>query len=113
MRMALSMLALVFCCFGCTYIRYHEPSTKAAGTTSSPSPTQSITADRVDFNRQIRPILEARCKPCHFAGGKIYGRLPSDRPETISTLGAKLFTRIKDDREQRLIREFRPSRANR
>jgi len=61
---------------------------------------------KVDFATQVRPILESRCTPCHFAGGKMYERLPFDRPETIKTLGTKLFTRIKDENEQRLIREF-------
>ena len=36
----------------------------------------------------------------------MYERLPFDRPETIKKLGTKLFTRIKDEQEQRLIREF-------
>jgi hypothetical protein len=63
-------------------------------------------ATKVDFATQIRPILEARCQPCHFNGGKVYQRMPFDRPETIRTLGTKLFTRIKDENERRLIREF-------
>lgn len=61
---------------------------------------------QIDFATQIRPLLEARCTPCHFAGGKLYQRLPFDRQETITTLGTKLFTRIKDEHEQRLIRDF-------
>jgi hypothetical protein len=36
----------------------------------------------------------------------MYERLPFDRPETIRTLGNKLFTRIKDESERRVIREF-------
>ncbi|HEV2851705.1 MAG TPA: hypothetical protein VHC97_02770 [Thermoanaerobaculia bacterium] len=27
---------------------------------------------RVDFQKQVRPMLETRCQPCHFAGGKMY-----------------------------------------
>jgi hypothetical protein len=61
---------------------------------------------KVDFATQILPLLESRCQPCHFSGGKVYDRLPFDRPETIKTLGTKLFTRIKDEIERRLIREF-------
>ena len=61
--------------------------------------------EKVDFATQIRPILEERCRPCHFAGGKVYEHLPFDRPATITTLGTKLFTRIKDENERRLIRE--------
>ena len=36
----------------------------------------------------------------------MYQRLPFDRQETIKSLGAKLFTRIKDEKERSLIREF-------
>lgn len=63
-------------------------------------------AEKVDFATQIRPILEAKCQNCHFKGGTMYQRLPFDRPETIKALGTKLFTRIKDENERRLIRTF-------
>src|SRR5437867_12109888 len=59
-----------------------------------------------NFNTEIKPIFQARCQPCHFQGGKVYEKLPFDKPETITRLGTKLFTRIKDEKEQRLIREF-------
>ena len=59
----------------------------------------------VDFKTQIQPIL-ARCQPCHFAGGKMYERLPFDRPETVVKLGTKLFTRIHDEKQRELIRRF-------
>jgi hypothetical protein len=36
----------------------------------------------------------------------MYAKLPFDRPETIKTLGTRLFTRLKDDKEQDLIRKF-------
>jgi hypothetical protein len=63
-------------------------------------------AQPVDFQTQIRPILEKRCQPCHFTGGKMYGKMPFDRPQTIHTLGDKMFTRIKDPKEQALLRAF-------
>jgi hypothetical protein len=72
--------------------------------TSENSPPQS--APRVDFKTQIQPLLEARCRPCHFSGGKMYARLPFDNPQTIRTLGTKLFTRIKDEKDQALILSF-------
>jgi hypothetical protein len=58
------------------------------------------------FESQVKPILEAQCKPCHFPGGAQYQRLPFDRPETIKKLGTKLFTRIKKEDDRRVIREF-------
>lgn len=51
-------------------------------------------------------MLERKCVPCHFEGGKMYQRLPFDRPETIVRLGARLFTRIKDEPERDVIRRF-------
>jgi hypothetical protein len=70
-----------------------------------PASTTEVQA-RVDFATQIRPIFESHCQPCHFTGGVMYERRPFDRPETIHALGEKLFSRIKDENEQRLIREF-------
>ena len=57
----------------------------------------------VDFTRDVRPILEKRCQPCHFTGGRMHEALPFDREETVHLLGQKLFTRIKAEDEQRAI----------
>ncbi|HVS80773.1 MAG TPA: hypothetical protein VHE60_03480 [Pyrinomonadaceae bacterium] len=70
------------------------------------SPLSSTNAAKPDFDKEIKPIFQSRCMPCHFPGGKVYDKLPFDKRETITRLGAKLFTRIKDEKEQRLIREF-------
>jgi hypothetical protein len=69
-----------------------------ASTTTSSKP--------VDFEKQIQPILEAKCQPCHFPGGKMYAKRPFDRPATIVDLGEKLFTRIKDEDQRKLFRAF-------
>jgi hypothetical protein len=63
-------------------------------------------AERPTFASDIRPLLESSCQPCHFQGGKMYEKLPFDKPETITKLGTKLFTRIKNEDERRIIREF-------
>jgi hypothetical protein len=73
---------------------------------SSPAPAAAAAAQRVDFDSQIRPVLEARCQPCHFPGGTMYERLPFDRAETIHHLGEKLFGQIEDEGEQALLRSF-------
>lgn len=69
-------------------------------------PPPEPTPARIDFGKQIRPILETRCQPCHFPGGKVYEELPFDRAETTLELGERLFTRIKAADEQQLIRQF-------
>lgn len=93
-----------------------EPGTATSSTAANPaailaasSQKESASAKvsaKVDFPTQIKPILEARCQPCHFSGGKVYAKMPFDRGETIKTLGTKLFTRIKDENERQLIRDF-------
>lgn len=61
---------------------------------------------RVDFDSQVKPIFKSKCMPCHFNGGQMYGSLPFDKPETIRKLGTRLFTRIKEDDDRKLIEAF-------
>jgi hypothetical protein len=68
--------------------------------------TSSSRIAKPNFDSEIKPIFQARCQPCHFPGGKVYDKLPFDKSETITKLGTKLFTRIKDEKEQQKIREF-------
>lgn len=109
--LALTLFAVYEACGGAM----RDAAAPALSSLSAPmraEPTSSETPQtRVDFDTQVRPILESRCTPCHFEGGTMYKRLPFDRPETITTLGTKLFTRIKDEKEQRLIRDFLAQQA--
>ena len=73
-------------------------------------PAQVSTAS--SFDAEIAPIFKQRCVPCHFPGGKMYERLPFDRPATIVKLGERLFSRIKDDRERAAIRKFLAAQKN-
>lgn len=78
---------------------------KPASAAHDARPSASANA-KPDFEADIEPILKAHCQPCHFQGGKVYDQLPFDKADTIRRLGTRLFTRIKDEKEQRLIREF-------
>jgi hypothetical protein len=98
--LTLTLLSVIaFAAWQLTRSAAHNVGAKSL--TSSTAPTR-----KVDFNTEIKPIFQARCQPCHFQGGKVYDQMPFDKPETITKLGTKLFTRIKDEKEQRLIREF-------
>lgn len=77
----------------------HPPDSQPAAAEAAPSLVR-----RVSFE-QIQPFLD-RCQPCHFPGGKMYDKLPFDRPQTVHLLGEKLFTRIHDEGERQLIRDF-------
>jgi|SRR5215471_15872061 len=92
-----SLLTLAFA--GCQLARSQIHHTNVATVASTPG-------KKPDFDTDIKPIFQARCQPCHFQGGQVYTKLPFDKPETITRLGTKLFTRIKDEKERALIREF-------
>lgn len=104
MKLSLSLLLVCLSCYSCSHTR--ATSLMATSEARSVGANSGNKPRKVDFTAQIRPILEGKCQPCHFTGGKVYERLPFDRPETIRTLGEKLFTRIKNEDERRLIREF-------
>ena len=60
----------------------------------------------IDFKAQIQPILQKRCSPCHFPGGKMYERLPFDTASSIFLKKEMILKRIKDEPDNTLIREF-------
>jgi hypothetical protein len=80
--------------------------TKSNATMNKPATSTQTVAERPTFASDIRPMLQSSCQPCHFQGGQMYEKLPFDKPETVTKLGTKLFTRIKNEDERRIIREF-------
>ncbi len=65
---------------------------KAATAVEAPAPD--------DFARTVRPVLVAKCAPCHEPGGKMYGSMPFDRGETIASHREGVLKRLKGgDRE--------------
>ena len=83
-----------------------KPAEKTGLDSSANVWTSSTEKARVDFDTQLKPIFKSKCMPCHFNGGQMYGSLPFDKPETIRKLGTKLFTRIKEDDNRKLIEAF-------
>lgn len=69
-------------------------------------PVEQVTAAEINFEEEIKPILQSRCSPCHFTGGKMYERLPFDKGETIVNHSAGILRRIKDEVEAKKIRDF-------
>jgi hypothetical protein len=102
-RLALLILALFPAFEAWQLAKSGTPRSPAPKFTSAPTVS---TNRKPDFDTDTKQIFQARCQPCHFPGGKVYDRLPFDKAETITRLGTKLFTRIKDEKEQRLIRDF-------
>lgn len=82
-----------------------KPARTIAAVTSASAAASGPKA-RVDFDTQVKPIFQSKCMPCHFTGGQMYDRLPFDKPATIKKLGFKVFTRIKEENDRRLIEDF-------
>jgi len=61
---------------------------------------------RVVFREQVQPILEKRCRPCHFPGGDQYGKLPFDAPRTVVRVGKPVLQRLKEPEEAATLRAF-------
>jgi hypothetical protein len=91
---------------GCAAGQVATPPAAAAAPPAAAPGARPAAPARIDFDTEVRPILEAGCRPCHFEFGQMYDRLPFDRPETIRGLGTQLFTRIRKDEERSVIRAF-------
>ena len=78
-----------------------EPAVPAATPAAVPA-----LPGRVDFTAQILPLLQQKCFPCHFPGGRMYDRLPFDQEGTIRLLGTQLFSRLRDPLDQEMVRAY-------
>jgi hypothetical protein len=101
MRMVLGLMAMALLLVESGGIVRPVRSTNAAPATVSDTPKT-----QVDFDTQLKPIFQSKCMPCHFSGGKMYDSLPFDKPATIRKLGTRLFTRIKEENDRKLIEDF-------
>jgi len=108
MRVILVLLALVLLLIelGGHGISRVWPATSNNAPTLATVAKASDAKARVDFDTQLKPMLQSKCMPCHFSGGQMYERLPFDKPATIRKLGTRLFTRIKEEDKRRLIEDF-------
>ncbi len=65
--------------------------------TARPEPSPEPPKTRDEFSSTVRPILAARCTPCHEPGGKMYASLPFDKSETIASHREGVLKRLKGD----------------
>lgn len=70
-------------------------------------PETGITAkeEKLDFAIHVVPILEKKCSPCHFTGGKMFASMPFDQDTTIIQHESGILKRFSDD-EFTIIKTF-------
>jgi len=107
-RIPLLLLLLLGCVHSPEPIR--EPASLSSPApvvpAQAPAPPGDPSLPSVDFDSRVRPLLQARCSPCHFPGGIMYARLPFDQADTVRCLGTRLFTRLQAKEDQALILQF-------
>ena len=83
------------------------PSSSAPASAPATPPAAVPAAEarpEISFEATVRPILAAKCAPCHNPGGKMYERLPFDQPSVIASHAAGVRRRLKGDDLQTLER---------
>ena len=68
--------------------------------------TKQKMEEKMDFEKQVKPIFIKNCSPCHFTGGKMYAKLPFDKDTTILNHHQAILKRIKNEEENATIRSF-------
>lgn len=68
---------------------------------------KSITTipDSINFTSHVMPLLQQKCSPCHFEGGKMHVKMPFDKASTLIRHEAGILKRF-SDREKMLLQEF-------
>jgi len=98
-------ISILVCCAVIIFSFSHR-GTERAITTHKSTISSSSAADTLDFKKDIQPILQKNCSPCHFEGGKMYEKLPFDKGETIANHEAGAMKRFSEKKEASLIKQF-------
>ena len=62
--------------------------------------------EKIDFEKQVKPIFVKNCSPCHFTGGKMYEKLPFDKDTTFLNHHQAILKRIKNEEENAILKNF-------
>jgi hypothetical protein len=61
---------------------------------------------KIDFEKEVLPVLVKNCSPCHFTGGKMYDKLPFDKAATLIDHADKILKRVEKDENKAIVKEF-------
>jgi len=86
-------------------------SSGRSGNRSAINTAPAAANDTINFTKEIQPILEKNCSPCHFTGGKMYERMPFDASQTLLSHKEGILKRIKQEEENGLLKKYIDQRA--
>ena len=69
-------------------------------------PASPATTTKIEFEKDIQPILQSHCTPCHFKGGKMYERMPFDQSKTLVDFQQGILRRLKNEDELAKVKEY-------
>lgn len=65
----------------------------------------AVVPDTMIFTDHVQPILEKKCSPCHFPGGKMYVLMPFDQDSTLLNHQNGILKRMNKE-ETAIIKKF-------
>ena len=86
---------------GCESRGGTEPAAveRAAGVEPTAVPATPTPAPDL-FVSSVRPVLVAKCAPCHEPGGKLYEKLPFDQPSVVESHSAGILRRLQGENRE-------------
>jgi len=78
-----------------------------AAAPSVPAPaTPAPAPEAVSFEASVKPLLARTCTPCHVPGGRMYERMPFDRPEVVFAHKEGVLRRMKNPDDRQLMERW-------
>lgn len=99
-------LLVVFACRTAGDPPASAPPASRAAPSPVATPAASPAPDAASFEASVKPLLARTCTPCHVPGGRMYERMPFDRPETILSHKEGILRRMKDPDDRRLLERW-------
>jgi len=80
--------------------------TPTAAPSASPPASPSPAPEAVNFEASVKPLLARTCTPCHVPGGRMYERMPFDRPEVVFAHKDGVLRRLKNPDDRQLLERW-------
>jgi hypothetical protein len=97
MKSAIVILLVMYSC------QQAQVETKTTVASQAPLVEASVP---LAFAKDVQPILQSHCTPCHFKDGKMYARMPFDQSKTLVDFQAGILRRLKNEDELVKVREY-------